>query len=230
MPRKPARATPHRLAVRDVGIVRVVTLTAPREGAAAMIQSLVTELGEASDGIGAVVLHGVESFGSVGWDAGSLGAREGLMQAVEAAPPAVACLRGNVSGAALELACACDFRFADSAAHFSVSAPEDGSVPGLEFLARLAAVVGLSRARELALEGRELSADAALASGLVDEVHPARRLESEALALASRLSARPSDVLRGVKQALAVLGRARPERRERDELAWRQKRSLRPAR
>ena len=87
--------------------------------------------------------------------------------------PVVAALNGVALGGGLELALICDLRVA--APHAIVGLPETGLgiIPGAGGTQRLPRIVGEARAKEMILLGRRLSADEALAWGLVNRVAPA---------------------------------------------------------
>jgi methylglutaconyl-CoA hydratase len=87
--------------------------------------------------------------------------------------PVVAALNGAALGGGLELALACDLRVA--AAHAVLGLPETslGIIPGAGGTQRLPRVVGYARALELILFAQRLSAEEALAAGLVSRVTPA---------------------------------------------------------
>ena len=89
--------------------------------------------------------------------------------------PVVAAINGVAFGGGLELALVCDLRVA--AAHAELALPETslGIIPGAGGTQRLPRVVGEARAKEMILLGRALSADEALAWGLVNRVAPAGR-------------------------------------------------------
>jgi methylglutaconyl-CoA hydratase len=86
--------------------------------------------------------------------------------------PVVAAINGAALGGGLELALCCDLRVA--AAHAQLGFPETslGIIPAAGGTQRLPRMVGLARAKELILLGRRLSADEALAWGLVNRVTP----------------------------------------------------------
>ena len=87
--------------------------------------------------------------------------------------PVVAAINGVAFGGGLELALVCDLRVA--AAHAELALPETtlGIIPGAGGTQRLPRVVGEARAKEMILLGRKLSAEQALAWGLVNRVAPA---------------------------------------------------------
>jgi enoyl-CoA hydratase/carnithine racemase len=82
---------------------------------------------------------------------------------------AIAAIRGYCLGGGLQLALACDLRLAASDAVLGLGATRHGLIPDGAVL-RLARVVGLGRAKELALLNGHISADAALGMGLVNWV------------------------------------------------------------
>src|SRR5689334_5674556 len=86
--------------------------------------------------------------------------------------PVVAALNGVALGGGLELALMCDLRVA--AEHAVLGLPETtlGIIPGAGGTQRLPRVVGEARAKEMILLGRRLTAQEALAWGLVNRVVP----------------------------------------------------------
>lgn len=116
--------------------------------------------------------------------------------------PIIAAVNGAAIGAGNDLACLCDIRVAANTARFAESFVKVGIVPGDGGCWLLPRVVGASRAAELALTGDTIAADEALRIGLVSRVVEAHALLDEALALAARIAANPSQVLRWTKQLL----------------------------
>ncbi|MEO7096020.1 MAG: enoyl-CoA hydratase-related protein [Polyangiales bacterium] len=86
--------------------------------------------------------------------------------------PVVAAINGVALGGGLELALMCDLRVA--AKHALVGLPETGLaiIPGAGGTQKLPRIVGEARAKEMILLGRRLTADEALAWGLVNHVAP----------------------------------------------------------
>jgi enoyl-CoA hydratase/carnithine racemase len=87
--------------------------------------------------------------------------------------PVIAALNGATLGGGLELALCCDLRVA--AAHAQIGLPETslGIIPGAGGTQRLPRIVGEARAKEMILLARRLTAEEALAWGLVNRVTPA---------------------------------------------------------
>lgn len=90
---------------------------------------------------------------------------------IEALPQITfAAINGPALGGGCELALACDFRI--MAARATIGQPETrlGLIPGWGATARLARIVGLSRAKKLMLGGEAITAERAAELGLADEV------------------------------------------------------------
>jgi enoyl-CoA hydratase/carnithine racemase len=89
----------------------------------------------------------------------------------------VAAIGGHCLGGGMEIALACDLRFAAAGA-YGLGQPEIslGIIPGNGGTQRLPRLVGKSRALDLMITGRSVSPDEALAIGLVDRVLPADEL------------------------------------------------------
>jgi 2-(1,2-epoxy-1,2-dihydrophenyl)acetyl-CoA isomerase len=94
-----------------------------------------------------------------------------LIRAIRGAPkPVVAAMNGVAAGAGASIALACDFRIASEHAKLVLAFIKVGLVPdsgGLWFLTRM---VGAAKAWELAAVGAPVSAEEALALGLVNRV------------------------------------------------------------
>jgi 2-(1,2-epoxy-1,2-dihydrophenyl)acetyl-CoA isomerase len=91
---------------------------------------------------------------------------------------AVAAIRGYCLGGGLQLALACDLRLCAADAVLGLGATRHGLIPDGAVL-RLARIVGLGRAKELALLNDQVPPDQALAMGLVNWVVPPERFETE---------------------------------------------------
>jgi 2-(1,2-epoxy-1,2-dihydrophenyl)acetyl-CoA isomerase len=84
--------------------------------------------------------------------------------------PVVAAVNGPVAGAGISLACACDVRIGSAAATFVPGFIGIGLVPDAGSSWFLHRLLGFSRAFEWMVSNRRLSADEALAWGLLSEV------------------------------------------------------------
>jgi 2-(1,2-epoxy-1,2-dihydrophenyl)acetyl-CoA isomerase len=116
--------------------------------------------------------------------------------------PTIAMVRGAAAGAGLSVALACDMRIASDASKFGTAFARvgySGDFGGSYFLTQL---VGTAKARELYLTADLVDAPQALALGLVNRVVPDALLETETMALATRLAKGPSVAYRYMKRNL----------------------------
>jgi 2-(1,2-epoxy-1,2-dihydrophenyl)acetyl-CoA isomerase len=116
--------------------------------------------------------------------------------------PIVCAVNGVAAGAGANIALACDLVLAARSAKFIQAFAKIGLIPdsgGTYFLPRL---VGMARARGLALLGEPLSADEAAAWGLIWKVVDDDKLRDEAEALTAHLATQPTQGLALIKQAL----------------------------
>lgn len=124
----------------------------------------------------------------------------------------IASVNGVAAGAGCNLALACDYRIASSAASFSESFIRIGLHPdwgGTWLLPRLA---GAGRAMEMCLTGRAVSAAEAFEMGLVDRLAEPERLHSETASLAAAVSSMPLDAVRAIKASILIAeNRSLPE-------------------
>lgn len=109
--------------------------------------------------------------------------------------PVVGAINGVAAGGGCNLAIGCDIVIASEAASFAQTFMNIGLVPDLGGIFTLPRLVGLQRAKELALLGERVSAKEAYDLGMVNRVVPADRLMEEARSVAGRLtSASPKAV------------------------------------
>jgi 2-(1,2-epoxy-1,2-dihydrophenyl)acetyl-CoA isomerase len=116
--------------------------------------------------------------------------------------PIIAMINGVAAGAGCSLALACDMRIMAPHAKLIEVFIRIGLVPDSGshwFLPRL---VGMARAFEYAATGRDVTAEEAERTGLVNMVVPAERLEAETMALAARLAQAPTASIGLIKRTL----------------------------
>jgi enoyl-CoA hydratase len=120
-----------------------------------------------------------------------------IYAATEAFPaPTIAVCVGNCVGAGAELAAGCDLRVGGDNLKLAWAGSRLGVPVGP---ARLAPLIGLSKAKELVFTGRVVGMNEAAALGLLARTAPAGMAEQEALALAREIAAHPPDGLRRLK-------------------------------
>jgi enoyl-CoA hydratase/carnithine racemase len=118
--------------------------------------------------------------------------------------PTIAAIEGNALGGGLELALCCDLRVASERARLGLPEVRLAVTPGAGGTQRLPRVVGPARARELILTGKVLTADEALAIGLVTEVVPAGEAVARARAIGEEIATRGPLAVREAKRLIEL--------------------------
>jgi enoyl-CoA hydratase len=146
---------------------------------------------DADDAVRAVILTGAGTRAfTAGLDLKELGSEPGAMGSANATDPAdnpvkaiEVCAKpviGAINGVAItggfEVALACDVLIASENARFADTHARVGIMPGWGLSQKLARMIGISRAKELALTGNFLDAETARAWGLVNHVVAAEAL------------------------------------------------------
>lgn len=117
--------------------------------------------------------------------------------------PTIAAVGGPAFGGGCQLAIACDLRIVSDDAELALFEVRWGIIPDLGGTQRLPRLVGLGRAKEMAMTGRRISSAEALAWGLANRVVERASLDDGALALASELAAGPPLALAAAKRLAA---------------------------
>ena len=124
------------------------------------------------------------------------------VHAVHDAPfPTLAMVNGPCLGAGFELAMACDLRVASAGAQLGLPEVKVGA-PSVIEAALLPALVGPGRAAEMLLTGESVTAEQALAWGLVNRVAPADKLEAVTAELVEKILACAPPAIRLQKELM----------------------------
>lgn len=185
--------------------VGVIRLNRP-EALNALCQELTEEMGEALDKfeadekIGAVVLTGSAKAFAAGADIKEMKSKNYMdvykedfitatwERVTTCRKPVIAAVAGYALGGGCELAMMCDFILAADNAQFGQPEIKLGTIPGAGGTQRLTRFVGKSKAMEMCLTGRMMSAEEAERSGLVSRIVPLDDLEDEALKVAGKIA------------------------------------------
>jgi enoyl-CoA hydratase len=125
--------------------------------------------------------------------------------------PLIVALNGHAFGGGLELAVTGDLIIASAGARLGLPETGLGMTPGWSGTQRLVRRCGSRVVKRMALAGRILSAEEALAGGLVDEVAPAGEALARAKSLAAEIAGRGAVAVQIVKQ---LINAAEGEERE----------------
>lgn len=173
------------------------------------------ELGQDA-AVGAIVLTGAgEKAFIAGADIGEL-SRQGVLDGVdnarrgqaltllieESPKPVLAAINGFALGGGLEMALACDLRFASPNAKLGLPETSLGIIPGYGGTQRLARLCGSGLALQLILTGDPIPAEEAHRIGLVNGVFPQPELLASVKAVAQRICSRGPQALALAKQAV----------------------------
>ena len=126
----------------------------------------------------------------------------GFMALMELPLPVIAALNGHAFGGGLEMALACDFIYASSAARFALPEVRLGIMPGGAGTQNLARAAGERRAKELILSGRQFTAEEGAAWGLFNAAHAPSSLLEKTLETAKMISENAPLSVRQAKKSI----------------------------
>ncbi len=142
----------------------------------------------------------------------------GRLEAV--AKPTLASIHGYCIGGGLGIAMACDLRLASADARFGIPNIRLANCLSMHNYARLVALIGPARVKEMIYTARQVDASEARAWGLINEVVPAEGLAARTQELAEAITAAPPLTLRASKEAVRrVVDRLLPENPGHDLIA-----------
>jgi enoyl-CoA hydratase len=207
--------------VEREGMLAIVIVNRPKR-LNALNNETITELAEtfrsysADDGVGVIILTGAgEKSFIAGADIAML-AKQGVLDGkansrlgqdltrlLEDSPkPAIAAINGYCLGGGLEMALACDLRYASTNASLGQPEVSLGIIPGYGATQRLPRLIGMGRALELILKGDPVDARTAERLGLVNGVFEPQDLLPEVKKVARRILGRGPLALGLAKQAV----------------------------
>ena len=118
--------------------------------------------------------------------------------------PVIAAINGTAAGAGVGLVCAADLALCARGSRFSLAYTGVGLAPDGSVSFLLPRIVGRRRAMELLLLNRVLSAEEALAWGLVNQVLDDAELVTQSQALAAKLAAGPTEAFGATKRLMGA--------------------------
>jgi enoyl-CoA hydratase/carnithine racemase len=120
--------------------------------------------------------------------------------------PLLAAIHGIAAGGGLEMVLHCDIRFAAADARLGQPEINIGFIPPVATTQALARLLGRSRAIRYLYEGTLVSAEEALAMGLVDLIYPPERLHAEVQSYANSLAQKPAHALAAIRRTITEGG------------------------
>lgn len=144
-------------------------------------------------------------YDAAGWEGIYTREREVYLEITErwrnAPKPVIAAVQGSVISGGLMLMWMADIIIASEDARFRDNTGSDMGVPGVEFFNH-PFELGVRRAKQFLFTGGWLSAHAAAAAGMVNEVVPREQLEARSLALAGEIARTDRFTLKLIKQSV----------------------------
>lgn len=116
--------------------------------------------------------------------------------------PVIAAVNGHALAGGMELALACDIRFASENASLGLAETKWAIIPGAGGTQRLPRAVPLGMAMEIILSGDPIDAATALRVGLVNRVFPLAELVPAALELATTIASRGPLAVQAARKAI----------------------------
>lgn len=162
------------------------------------------------------------SFSS-GRDVGSIGAttsdlthhqlmqrgHRGILQVLDLDVPVLVACKGWTIGGSFQRALLCDIRVAAEGATFMLPETTHGVIPDTGGVARLFQMAGHGLVSDLVLTGRVLTAEEALAHGVVSRIVAPEDLDAEVRSMAERIAEAPPLTIKLARRTIANL--ASPE-------------------
>jgi enoyl-CoA hydratase len=164
---------------------------------------ILAELSERAD-VRAVIWRGIGHSFSTGRDVSAIGAtmdvshhelmrrgHRGIQKLFEIDAPIIAALQGWSIGGSFQRALLCDIRVAAEGARFMLPELTHGVIPDTGGMGVLYEMCGHGVVSDLVLTGRAMSADEALAHGVVSRVVAADQLDATVREMADNIAAKP---------------------------------------
>ena len=156
-----------------------------------------------STGADLKVFDGIGTEGMAEW----VSICHGLVSKMRQSPkPLLAAINGVAAGGGLEMVMHCDIRFASSDARLGQPEINIGFIPPVGTTQALARLIGRPRAIRYLYEGTLVSAEEALAIGLVDLIYPSERLHAEVQTYAESLAQKPAKALAAIRRTITEGG------------------------
>jgi enoyl-CoA hydratase/carnithine racemase len=151
--------------------------------------------------------------GSIGNNAGVLSHHElmrrghvGIQQLFDLDAPLIVALHGWAIGGSFQRALLCDIRVAAEGARFMLPEVTHGVIPDTGGVARLYQICGPGLVSDMVLTGRALSADEALAHGIVSRIVPPDALVATVMEMAEKIAAAPAVTVKLARRVIKHLG------------------------
>ena len=194
---------------------------------------ILTEL-KANQAVRAIVWRGEGSAWSSGRDVGAIGGGQvamthhelmtrgqwGIQQLWEIEAPVIVAIQGWAIGGSFQRALLCDIRIAAEGARFMLPETTYGVIPDTGGVGVLFQMAGHGLVSDMVLTGRALSAEEALAHGIVSRIVAPEELDATAMTMAHEIAGRSAVAIKMARRVIRHLGRPGQVSSMEDELIY----------
>jgi enoyl-CoA hydratase len=188
----------------------------------------------ATPGLRAVIWRGEGKAWSSGRDVGSIGAQKqelthhdlmtqghrGMQQIFDLEAPIIVPIQGWAIGGSFQRALLCDIRIAAEGARFMLPEVGYGVIPDTGGVGRLFQMCGHGIASDMVLTGRPMSAEEALAQGVISRIVPADQLDATAREMAEKIAAAPAVTVKMARRVIRHLAEPQIRTSMADEMIY----------
>jgi len=203
------------------------------DGMDAQLFAILAELRDHPD-VRAVIWRGEGRSWSSGRDVGSIGNNQtemthhelmtrgirGIQQIWDLEAPIIVAIHGWAIGGSFQRALLCDIRIASEDARFMLPEVGHGVIPDTGGVGVLYEMCGHGLVSDMVLTGRRLSAEEAMAHGIVSRVVPRDELDATAQEMAERIAASPAVTVKLARRVISHLSRPQVRASMEDELIY----------
>ena len=182
----------------------------------------------------AVIWRGEGKSWSSGRDVGAIGSaanelshhelmrrgHRGIQQLFELDAPVIVAIQGWAIGGSFQRALLCDVRIAAEGARFMLPEVAHGVIPDTGGVGRLFQMCGHGLVSDMVLTGRVLSAEEALAHGVVSRIVAPDELDATAREMAEKIAAAPAVTVKMARRVIANLAEHQIRSSMADELVF----------
>ena len=145
---------------------------------------------------------------------------EGIQRLWKLEAPVIVAIQGWAMGGSFQRALLCDIRIAADDARFRLPEVSHGVIPDTGGVSVLYEMCGHGLVSDMVLTGRTLSAQEALAHGIVSRVVAPHDLDAEARAMAEAIAAAPATTVKLARRVISHLARTQQRSSMADELIY----------
>ena len=145
---------------------------------------------------------------------------KGIQKIWELEAPIIVAIQGWAIGGSFQRALMCDIRIAAEGARFMLPEATHGVIPDTGGVGILYEMCGHGLVSDMVLTGRRLSAEEALAHGIVSRVVPAGELDATAREMAEQIAASPAVTVKLARRVISHLSRPAIRASMDDELIY----------